>query len=382
TAATPIGDGFGAFKEFGRSPSETQSAYHDEDVLIPPAVGMQAVMIPSNEYAACNFLEAGQILADSGQLASNWGPANYLDFGTGLVNMQNLSRTTLEIGQGLVPLLNMLLGGDYLETLLRRDSGWAYGLDWYGAVLNERYILREGEDNPQGGSQTIPRFNASGAAAHQLWFQDTLSYEIQFEMADNYYLQIHYSNDDAIENRVSVSLDGQVLDTLTFAVTGQGGSGWNNFLTTSELPLGVLTSGIHTLSFQLVASQFSGVEFDVIAIRGSSTASDQFNAMYKPCACMKVGLTAPKSSLPFSITPNPIRAHAILQFSLPAADLVWVECFDLQGKMIPTHSLGHLPAGTQYQPWKPQSLPPGLYFMRLRTRTGQLSDIQQIMIAH
>ena len=85
-----------------------------------PATAMQAgVAAPHDSTASQFFLDAVQALSDSGLMYSNWGPPNYLDYGTGLVNMQNPVWGTLEIGQGAVSLLNMLLGGDYIE---RRDS--------------------------------------------------------------------------------------------------------------------------------------------------------------------------------------------------------------------------------------------------------------------
>ncbi|MHC4404183.1 MAG: RHS repeat domain-containing protein, partial [Planctomycetota bacterium] len=186
--ATDVADGFGQFGKFGLSPAEGQPQYLDASVLIPPAAGMMAGALGASA-AIENLASTVDSLRHAGFLDPTYGMPNYQDFGSGLVNMDNPVYGTLEIAQMTVGLLNQLLGGSFVEDLLRETTGWSDAVGEYAALLN----VREAEFRPDGDGYPIARTNAVGETIWHLNESETeVSYEILVGAGGYHELRVRY----------------------------------------------------------------------------------------------------------------------------------------------------------------------------------------------
>lgn len=71
------------------------------------------------------------------------------------------------------------------------------------------------------------------------------------------------------------------------------------------------------------------------------------------------------------ISPNPVGQTAVFEFSIPNADEVSLEIYDLSGRKVAVLREGMIPAGTSQISWTvPSELTEGLYLARLRATEG------------
>jgi len=64
--------------------------------------------------------------------------------------------------------------------------------------------------------------------------------------------------------------------------------------------------------------------------------------------------------------PNPVRRHATIDFTLPAAGEVTLDVHDVSGRRVATLVRGRREAGHHVAEWDVGPAAPGLYFCRLR----------------
>lgn len=69
--------------------------------------------------------------------------------------------------------------------------------------------------------------------------------------------------------------------------------------------------------------------------------------------------------------PNPFRLVTTLSLSIPAPEAVTVEVFDVLGRHVLERDLGVQPSGTQPVTLDLSAVPPGVYFARATTASGQ-----------
>jgi hypothetical protein len=89
------------------------------------------------------------------------------------------------------------------------------------------------------------------------------------------------------------------------------------------------------------------------------------------------------ASLPgqFSLSqnyPNPFNASTSIEFSIPEADNVRLEVFNILGQKIASLIDGHLDAGLHRIAWIADDMPSGVYFYRLET--SDLTDTKRMML--
>jgi len=81
------------------------------------------------------------------------------------------------------------------------------------------------------------------------------------------------------------------------------------------------------------------------------------------------GTLATPAPLALRAGPNPFNPATTLRFSLPAADRVRLEIFDLAGRRVGVLRDGVLPAGEHAVAWQPRDLGSGVYLARVSTST-------------
>ena len=101
-----------------------------------------------SKVAMDNFVRAYHTAQLEGRVHPVYGLSCHFDCGSGRVNDANPIFPVLEIGQMSVALLNRLLGGRYLENLLRKDAGWNTALDEYAAYC-QTWCGRESPTRPE-----------------------------------------------------------------------------------------------------------------------------------------------------------------------------------------------------------------------------------------
>ena len=267
--ATPIADGtdgsdgFNGFKEFALSPGSNPSSvvpFRDVKVLIPPA---SAMMAGGGSQAALDNLDAAVAAVEAiGDFDATYGVPNYRDFGTGFVNSGDPVRSSLEIGQAAYGLLNELLGGNYLEGLLRQRPGWNAAFNQYRDYINTRQAEHQEET---GNGQPAERSMAFSQATRRLEHEQvgqSLRYHIEPAVAGDYDLILHYSNDDlGVGDELTVLLNGTPVDMFVSADTGD----WNAF-TIHTTPLGFV-SGPIDVEIRMDSSDGFGWELDQLALK-------------------------------------------------------------------------------------------------------------------
>jgi hypothetical protein len=269
--AEGVDNGFGAYELFGLAPAEGQYSGLNDSVLIPPAAGVMAGALANAplpqlqtvaQQAVQNFSATMTALQNANQLDPTWGVPNYLDFGSGQVNEANPERGFLEIGQMATALLNGLLGGQYVEGLLRYTPGWNTALAQYDGLLD----VREAEFQPAGDGSSIPRSNASGKS---VWYLSSVGQQVTYNTlvgaAGAYNLVLRYSNNDlAPGDDLTVLVNGASVGTLHTAPTGD----WNTFTTTPAFSLGQLPAGSVQIGFRLATTGGYGVDLDNFELIG------------------------------------------------------------------------------------------------------------------
>jgi hypothetical protein len=266
--ATGAANGFGQFGEFAFTSAESSSTNQDRFLVVLPAVGMQAGAI-GHADALANLGRAFHAAKLAGEFQPTFGFPNYLDSGSGLVNTTNPVWGTLEIGQMAVALLNHLLGGQFLETLLRQDAGWANALDQYYSILDDQllnHIFLQGEE-PDAGSDGRNQLRSVAYRESTRWLNtnEMASYTFLVGRSGNYSLTVRYSKDDSGSgDDVAVLLDGTAKGNIHALATGSGGQGWNVFTTSPPLSLGPLSAGPHTIRLQVSTNSNNGFEIDLL----------------------------------------------------------------------------------------------------------------------
>ncbi len=372
--ATGIGDGFYNFLEFGNTPSEGNPPNQDINLLIPPAVMMQAgVMAKIHPFSEENFLRAIEILNSDSLLNSTWGLANYFECETEIVNSDDLLWGTLEIEQGTVALLNMLLGGDYIENLLRQDNEWDNAINSYAAVLDNKSIFMEAEEGFSGDGEKTERIDVAFSDSTLRLSNDGefVNYQIIVADSGNYEFYIRYANDDFVNmwDQVNIIVNGETKDSFLTENTGNSGNGWYNYLISPPLNLGYLTSGIHELSLSLV-QESAGVEFDVLILL---QVDNQYSCDYPtlmeqcndtiPCSIIDVLPSIPSTKNEVFISPNPLSSQTVVTVKLNQPEQINLRVFNSSGILLETLTNKELPKGNYNFMWDSQKLPAGIYYL-------------------
>ena len=103
---------------------------------------------------------------------------------------------------------------------------------------------------------------------------------------------------------------------------------------------------------------------------------------FAPCEPVITAVTAPEtSSLRLANYPNPFTGTTQVVIELPAAGPVKLEVFDHRGLQVGTLPGGQMDAGTHCIDWTPDPvrLQPGLYLLKLTSRSGTLT--RKILVA-
>ncbi|MFT5142008.1 MAG: Zn-dependent metalloprotease [Rhodothermales bacterium] len=125
----------------------------------------------------------------------------------------------------------------------------------------------------------------------------------------------------------------------------------------------------------------------LIVTDGAGTEGWQFaGPVYNPRWFARAGATASEDEgvLPTRVAldqayPNPFNPTTTIRFELPLAGQVTVEVVDVLGRSVAVLKHGHVQAGAHEVSWRADSMPSGLYFVRLQAGAEQL--VRSVVLA-
>lgn len=119
-----------------------------------------------------------------------------------------------------------------------------------------------------GGLEIMSRGNASGKMTAHLPVGKAYEWNAAVSAGAFYDLEVVYAN-DSDPDELTVTVDGTPVVPITTRVTGNGGRGWNEFVS-DRLPVGVLAAGRHTIVLSLASTKPDGVELDRLVLHPRS----------------------------------------------------------------------------------------------------------------
>lgn len=119
-----------------------------------------------------------------------------------------------------------------------------------------------------GGLEIMPRGNASGDMTARVPAGIAYEWNTVVPAGAFYDLEAVYAN-DSDPDELTVTVDGAPMAPITTRVTGNGGRGWNEFVS-DRLPVGVLATGRHTIVLRVASTREDGVELDRLVLHPRS----------------------------------------------------------------------------------------------------------------
>jgi hypothetical protein len=80
------------------------------------------------------------------------------------------------------------------------------------------------------------------------------------------------------------------------------------------------------------------------------------------------------------IYPNPFNPRTQIVINIPQDDLVRLDIFDLNGRLVQTLIDQNLTAGTHKIPWNASSVATGIYWVRLQSMSTGIQDVQKLTL--
>jgi hypothetical protein len=286
--ATGILDGYtnsngNSYFPFSLSPSEhwdgianTESnATHNVHIVVSPAAGMQAGAMGS-KGSVDNFVRAYHAAQLEGRVHPIFGLSSHFDCGSGRVDDSDPIFVTLEIGQMAVALLNRLLGGHYIENLLREDAGWNTAFNEYAAYCQHMVWPKKSDPSGTGGpwinrTHAISGTNRTDGTAWHLANGAYADFDIPVSVPGECDVVVRYSNDDTGScDRIDVSVNdvvkGSFLTENTKKTNEISGEGWDHFVDSIPIPVGSLSMGTNTVRLRMTQDDGYGVDIDLVSL--------------------------------------------------------------------------------------------------------------------
>lgn len=83
------------------------------------------------------------------------------------------------------------------------------------------------------------------------------------------------------------------------------------------------------------------------------------------------------------VNPNPFDSVAVIQFTISSSDSIWVDIFNVTGNIIKTYYNGTvLSSGTYSLNFNGDTLPSGIYFVRLKINSTAIQSVKLIKEAN
>lgn len=138
-------------------------------------------------------------------------------------------------------------------------------------VLSSEPVGIERETPLATVGQVMSRTNAKREHTLLLQAGETAEYRVKVDAEGTYRLRVRYSNDDPGKcDDVVVKVDGRHMKPFHSQNTRTGGmqpgDGWNAFVESPDVPLGLLTAGEHTIAVLIDDADAFGIELDRLTI--------------------------------------------------------------------------------------------------------------------
>ncbi|HEX3148467.1 MAG TPA: glucoamylase family protein, partial [Gemmataceae bacterium] len=117
-----------------------------------------------------------------------------------------------------------------------------------------------------GDGSVMFRGNAAGGQTVQLDAGETRTLTFELAGTTSYEFSVRYSNDDnsGLLETVNLSIDGNFIGSFAAQDTGDGGFGWDNFLTAGPLGARIVPPGTHSVTVSVSGGDGFGVEIDAV----------------------------------------------------------------------------------------------------------------------
>lgn len=360
-----INNGFGEYNLFSSSPSEAINSFQNKQVLILPAAAIVAGTTPTlgSRDNLCTIID--YYIEQQGSMPV-FGLSNYLEFGSeGLTNPDVQIYGTLEILQAASALYNQVLGGNYIEEVIRQDSSWNIAYDAYAEYLGTYYQKVELEDIflSSGDGIVKLRGNASNMKTILLKPGDSRIFTLTGIPEGNYQIGLQYSNDGSSDS-IQISVNDQVVNSYISVSGGTFGTGWNNMFSSHQLDIGVLQEGENTITFEILAGDNEGVELDAFILK--STNADLAHFAQTPLECEIVSVQGEINRLAIGVSfyPNPATDKLEIYLEEPVSQELSLNVYNILGR-IQEISINQIEKGGQQVIMDISNLDSGVYFLEL-----------------
>jgi hypothetical protein len=168
-----------------------------------------------------------------------------------------------------IPIGWLPMGTNAVRLQMTQDDGYGVDIDLVSLVHVPSNVLREAEDSPIGtDGVSSRRAHASGSFTWYLQTNETMAtYDITLLQTGSYHLAVRYSNDDlGTGDVVRILVNEEDRASFRTEDTGEGGYGWDKFVLSPLLPLGVLTGDTTRITLRVDESDGHGVEFDYLRL--------------------------------------------------------------------------------------------------------------------
>lgn len=149
-----------------------------------------------------------------------------------------------------------------------------------GSVAIAMPVTIEGEAPVKAIGEVMQRTNARRGHALLLKCGERAEYFAKVDAEGSYALRVQYSNDDEGKgDDIVVMLEGSRAGTFHSQNTRKegtkAGDGWNEFVESPDMKLGILSAGEHTISLLVDDGDAFGIEIDRLTVVQAESQSSK-----------------------------------------------------------------------------------------------------------
>jgi hypothetical protein len=212
-----------------------------------------------------------------------------------------------------------------------------------------------------------------------------LEYAVNFVKTDQLYVWGRSSHVDGYDDSVWFGFDGLIEGTQPLSYTTEEqpfANEWywiSHFMDGTRAVLVVPATGVHVFEIYMREPMY---KIDKIVLTTNPDYNPGESDPMGPAETLvdtQVESTVGSAPTTFTLAqnyPNPFNPSTTIQYSLPTAEFVTLQVFDLAGKQVASLANSFQAAGNYQMTWTAEGLPSGLYFYRLQA--GKFSETKKL----
>jgi hypothetical protein len=239
-----------------------------------------------------------------------------------------------------------------------------------------------------GAYQAFPAgFNDHKVITNAQTDAPVLKYAVNFVKTEPLYVWARSSHVDGFDDSVWFGFDGLIEGTqpLSYTTDEQTFSNqwyWiSHFMDGTRAVLNVPATGVH--EFEIYMREPSYKVDKILLTLNPDFNPNEGDGMGPAETLVDTPVESSDGNMPTVFTlsqnyPNPFNPSTTIQYSLPTAEFVTLQVFDLAGKQVASLTNSFQTAGDYQVTWTTDGLPSGLYFYRLQA--GEFSAAKKLTL--